>query len=152
LILGAFLVVRILSRLARARELVVENLANSSGSDDIGKSLTGLSQLTREELSRQLRAVRREVDANRYEGRADSAHVYRRAPLVPMDEHDRRALDVDNVPNVGSALDDTLSTLLESLKGLAPDRITPCTTPLRSPGPSLATPACPWPTSEGCDR
>jgi hypothetical protein len=128
LILGAFLVVRILSRLVRllrARQLVVETLANSSGSDDIGKSLTGLSQLTREELSRQLGGVRREVNANRPGGGADSAHVYRSAPLVPMDENDRRALDVDvdDVPDVGNALDETLGTLLESLKGVAPDRI-----------------------------
>jgi hypothetical protein len=119
LILGAFLVVRILSRLIRllrARQLVVENLANSSGSDDIGKSLTGLSQLTREELSRQLRLVRREVVNNSEGGGANSAHVRRSAPLVPED-------DDPDAPRVGNALDDTLGTLLESLKGTAPDRI-----------------------------
>jgi hypothetical protein len=111
LILGAFLVVRIFYRLLlllRARQLVVENLANSSGSDDIGKSLTGLSQLTREQLARQLRAVRREVDENKVGGGAKSAHVMRSAPLEP---------------DVGKELDGTLNTLLESLKGVAPDRV-----------------------------
>jgi hypothetical protein len=78
LIVGAFLAVRILYRLIPlllARQLVVENLANSSGSDDITKSLTGLSQLTREELARQLREVHREVDENNSGGGANSVHV-----------------------------------------------------------------------------
>jgi hypothetical protein len=112
LVLGAFLVVRIfyrLRQLLRARQIVVENLANSSGSDDITKSLTGLSQLTREELVRQLREVRLiEVDENAKGGGANSAHVRRSAPLTR---------------NVTNALDGTLDTLLESLKGVAPDRI-----------------------------
>jgi hypothetical protein len=110
LILGAFLVIRIFYRLIPlllARQLVVENLANSSGSDDIGKSLTGLSQLTREQLARQLQKVQGEVDENKTGGGANSIHVMRKAPLEPK---------------VGDALDGTLNTLVESLKGVTPDR------------------------------
>jgi hypothetical protein len=116
LLLGAFLVARIFNRLVRlllARQLVVENLANSSGSDDIGKSLTGLSQLTREELSHQLQVVLREVNKNSKGGGADSDHVRRSAPLVLED-------DDPDAPDVGNALDEALGTLLESLKGIAP--------------------------------
>jgi hypothetical protein len=126
LVLGALLVGRVvlrLVRLLRARQLVLENLANSSGSDDIGKSLTGLSQLAREQLSRQLRVILQEVRTNGDEGGAGSDHVYRSAPLVPVDEDDRRTLGVGTVPDVSTALNGTLDTLLESLKGIAPDRI-----------------------------
>lgn len=112
LLIAVFLVPMIVWRLIRlmflSRELVVEKFVNSSGSDDLGKSVAGLSQMAREELSHQLLEIRREVTENCNEGGQNSYHLFRRAPLKPY---------------VAQALSGDLNALLDSLKDVAPDNV-----------------------------
>lgn len=93
--------------LRRRPELVIENFADASGKDELIKVLSGLTQLARQELIREIKGVRQRV----------KEHVRSVGP------ERYRSSDVSPLPQATS--DQRLTSLLSSIKEFAPTQLSP---------------------------
>ncbi len=98
ILLGLFLIWRIW-RLSQVSNLVIDTFNNSTGNDDLDKALSGLNQLTRENLVRVIDRVRQRVIKYRDLGPRQYHPAYKNPPPA-------------------TTVDQGLNNLLASLKGV----------------------------------
>ena len=93
--------------LNRSSQLVVDNFSNASGNEELDSVLTGLSQLTRERLVREMKGVHHRL----------KEHVDKVAP--------RNYRPADRLPLPQATPDQRLTNLVDSLNEFTPDQIDP---------------------------